>query len=78
MDVMRAYATLGVTPTATWDELRHAYHAALFGCHPDTGAGDVRALQSLTDAYHELSAVHPRARPDTPGAERRRHLDVYA
>lgn len=53
---IRAYATLGVDHTASQDEVKRAYRAQLQRYHPDTGAGDVRALQSVTSAYRTIRA----------------------
>ena len=82
MDVGRAYATLGVTDTATWGDLRRAYTARLRQCHPDTGRGDVQALQSVTDAYRELRGRLSHEGQSVPkhdeSATTGRHIDVYA
>lgn len=81
MDVGSALATLGVAETATWSDVRHAYRTRVQLYHPDTGAGDVQALQSVAAAYNELrdrlSRVEPVVRwPDAP-PETGRHIDVY-
>jgi DnaJ-class molecular chaperone len=81
MDVMRAYATLGVGPSASPADVRHAYRAQLQRCHPDTGAGNLRALESVTAAYHEIRSRQARtaaaqvagSKPPVGG-----HVDVYA
>ena len=80
MDVKQAYATLGVSPAASRVELRDAYRTALFRYHPDTGSGNVRALEAVTAAYHQLAQL----RPDPVGTAfavdptPRCHLDIYA
>jgi len=58
VDVTRAYATLGVSNAATWGDLRRAYRTQLRLHHPDTGAGNARALHTVTAAYQELRARH--------------------
>ena len=55
---IRAYATLGIDYTSSEAEVKRAYRAQLQRFHPDTGAGDVRALQSVTDAYRTLKAQY--------------------
>jgi DnaJ-class molecular chaperone len=55
---IRAYATLGVDYTASQEEVKRAYRAQLQRYHPDTGAGDVRALQSVKSAYRTLQAEY--------------------
>jgi DnaJ-domain-containing protein 1 len=55
---IRAYATLGLDYTASEDEVKRAYRAQLQRYHPDTGAGDVQALQSVRSAYHTLRAQY--------------------
>jgi DnaJ domain len=82
-DAIRAYATLGVDYTASKEELRRAYRAQLQRYHPDTGEGDVRALQSVTSAYQTLrgqykgsylsSAQWPNVRPPVG-----KLVDLYA
>jgi DnaJ-class molecular chaperone len=67
VDAIRAYATLGVADTASWADLRRAYREQLQLYHPDTGAGDVRALQSVTSAYRELRDARPTPTETVPG-----------
>lgn len=55
---IRAYATLGVDYTASELEVKRAYRAQLQRYHPDTGAGDVQALESVRSAYHTLKAQY--------------------
>lgn len=55
---IRAYATLGVDYTASETEVKRAYRAKLQRLHPDTGDGDVQALQSVRSAYHTLRAQY--------------------
>jgi DnaJ-class molecular chaperone len=55
---IRAYATLGVDYTASKEDLRRAYREQLQRHHPDTGIGDVRALESITSAYQTLRAQY--------------------
>jgi len=55
---IRAYATLGVDYTASESEVKRAYRDQLQRYHPDTGAGDVQALQSVKSAYQTLRAQY--------------------
>ncbi len=55
---IRSDATLGLDYTSSQDEVKRAYRAQLQRYHPDTGAGDVQALQSVTDAYRTLKAQY--------------------
>ena len=62
------YARLGAAPTATPDELRHAYHRLVKLWHPDRYAGAPDALRAraerrmrqLNEAYDTLSDPHAR------------------
>jgi DnaJ-class molecular chaperone len=82
VDVNRAYATLGVSDTATWADLRRAYRAHLQAYHPDTGPGNVRALQSVTAAYRKLRSAHVSPEPESRWPEEQppagRLVDLYA
>lgn len=80
---IRAYATLGVDYTASASEVKRAYRAQLQRYHPDTGAGDVEALQSVRSAYATLRAEYEgpyssSARWAELKAPAGRLIDVYA
>jgi len=52
------YDILGVAPNATAEEIRKAYHAVAFMCHPDrNGAAEEanRRMQEINEAYAVLS-----------------------
>jgi DnaJ-class molecular chaperone len=58
------YATLGVSPTATDDEVRHAYRRLALRWHPDRNAGDVAAgerFKEISEAYAVLIDARKRA-----------------
>ena len=57
-DAIRAYATLGIDYTASASDVKRAYRAQLQRYHPDTGAGDVQALESVRSAYQTLRAQY--------------------
>ncbi|KAJ8600150.1 hypothetical protein CTAYLR_008269 [Chrysophaeum taylorii] len=48
------YATLGVTPSATTEELRKAYHGLARQLHPDKG-GDAKKMAEVSRAFEILS-----------------------
>lgn len=60
------YAILGVQPTATKDEIKHAYRAAAKRWHPDRNKAPSAAesFRQATEAYHVLSDELARARYD--------------
>lgn len=73
IDLATARARLGVTPDASWDEVRRAYRRRVQATHPDraTGAADAavrtRATAELGLAYATLAAHHRQARADPVG-----------
>jgi curved DNA-binding protein len=79
VEVDRAYATLGLWPGASGDDLRHAYRDAVRRLHPDTGSGDVRAFTRVAEAYRTIESARPaRPRAVPPKDAPVRHVDVYA
>ncbi len=65
------YKILGVSPEASYEEIRSAFRALARELHPDTGegGGDVRRFQLVQEAWEVLSDPERRARYDR---ERRR------
>ena len=57
------YATLGVEPTATLDEIKRAYRRAAKHAHPDQG-GNTERMQALNAAKEVLFDAGRRARYD--------------
>lgn len=64
---MTHYATLGVSETATQDEIKKAYRRLAMQHHPDKG-GDTNKFQEIQSAYDAISDEQKRAQYD---AERR-------
>ncbi|MBI4434280.1 J domain-containing protein [Candidatus Uhrbacteria bacterium] len=61
------YAILGVGRDATSEELRRAYRAIAFTCHPDRNPGDTEAVakfKAASEAYQILSDPERRSRFD--------------
>ena len=59
------YATLGVTKTASADEIKRAYRKLASQHHPDKG-GDVKKFQEIEQAYRVLSDPAQRQQYDNP------------
>jgi DnaJ domain len=71
MDTLGAldpYAVLGVTPRASAEEVRRAYHARARRVHPDVDPAGVEAFRRLTAAYEILG--DPRRRRSYDAARR--------
>lgn len=58
------YDLLGVTRTATEDEIRSAYRTKAKLAHPDREGGNVRQMARLNEAYETLGNADRRARYD--------------
>ena len=61
------YAVLGVSPTATADEIKKAYRRLAKQSHPDTNPGDTKAAErfkSLSEAYTVLGDATKRREYD--------------
>ncbi|MFL5261177.1 MAG: J domain-containing protein, partial [Anaeromyxobacteraceae bacterium] len=68
MDRAVAYATLGVTPSATQSEIRSAYRRRAFHTHPDRAGGSAAAFQDVADAYRTIGDAADAAPQDpAPG-----------
>ena len=61
------YQTLGVSKTATADEIKRAYRKLASQHHPDKG-GDVAKFQEIEEAYRTLSDPQKRAEYDNPAS----------
>lgn len=66
------YATLGVTRTATPEEIKKAYRKKALECHPDRNQGNPKAeaeFKSVSEAYEVLSDENRRRIYDQYGEE---------
>jgi molecular chaperone DnaJ len=59
------YATLGVSKTATFDEIKRAFRKLASQHHPDKG-GDTQKFQAIQQAYATLGDEQKRAEYDNP------------
>lgn len=62
------YTTLGISNTASQDDIKHAYRKLASQHHPDKG-GDVKRFQEIEEAYRILSDPAQRAKYDNPQPE---------
>jgi DnaJ-class molecular chaperone len=62
---MDHYTTLGVSRTATQEEIKSAFRKLAMQHHPDRG-GDINKFQEISNAYEILSDVDKRSRYDNP------------
>lgn len=70
---MSAFAALGLSDSATIDEVRFAYHNKARELHPDLG-GDPAEFAALREAYAAcVNAVHARKCPTCHGTKKITH-----
>ncbi|HYC80031.1 MAG TPA: molecular chaperone DnaJ [Candidatus Binatia bacterium] len=62
------YQTLGVSKTATPEEIKKAYRRLAHEHHPDKGQGDPEKFKQINEAYQVLSDPDKRARYDQFGS----------
>lgn len=66
------YETLGVTRSASQDDIRRAFHKLAHQHHPDKSGGNTERFKEVNEAYQTLSDPEKRAHYDrfgsTPGA----------
>ena len=60
------YQTLGVSKTATPDEIKKAYRKLASKHHPDKNGGDTSKFQTIEEAYRILSDPQKRQEYDNP------------
>jgi DnaJ-domain-containing protein 1 len=58
-DMDLGYRMLGVSPSASWDEIERAYRRKAKLHHPDRG-GDEDAMRALNEAYEQLKRLRGR------------------
>lgn len=63
---MDYYNTLGVTNTATPDEIKKAYKKLAMKYHPDRNSGDDTQFKKIQEAYEVLSNPEKRKQYDNP------------
>jgi molecular chaperone DnaJ len=63
------YETLGVSRTASEDEIKKAFRKLAHKYHPDKGTGDEKKFKEINEAYQVLSNKEKRARYDHTGQD---------
>jgi len=72
------YAVLGVSKTATPEEIRRAYRRCSKSAHPDAEGGSAEAFAKLQHAYNILSDPERRERYDNTGDATEKAPDMTA
>ena len=62
------YQTLGISKTASQDEVKKAYRKLAHKYHPDKGTGDEAKFKDINEAYQVLSDDKKRSNYDTYGS----------
>ncbi|HDP33893.1 MAG TPA: J domain-containing protein [Candidatus Hydrogenedentes bacterium] len=55
-DVEVCFRLLGLSPSASWDEIERAYRSKAKIHHPDRG-GDEDAMRALNEAYNRIKKI---------------------
>lgn len=66
---MSLYDVLGVSSTATQDEIKKAYRKLAKEHHPDMGGGDQEDFVKVRKAYETLGSVSKRSKYDATGQQ---------
>lgn len=61
------YSTLGISKTASAEDIKKAYRKLAHQYHPDTGKGDAEKFKQVNEAYQVLSDPQKRAQYDQFG-----------
>src|SRR3990172_1801510 len=62
------YQTLGISKSATADEIKRAYRKLAHQHHPDKGGGDAEKFKEINEAYQVLSNPEKKAQFDQFGS----------
>lgn len=63
------YSTLGVSRSASEDDIKRAFRKLAHKYHPDKGTGDEKKFKEINEAYQVLSNKEKRARYDHTGQD---------
>src|SRR5882724_12013861 len=66
MSIMDYYEILGITKSASQDEIKKAFHKLAHKYHPDKG-GDEKKFKEINEAYQVLSDAQKRQQYDQFG-----------
>lgn len=56
--VLQAYAVLGLSPSATWDQVNAAHRSLLKEHHPDRHAGNETLIKNATDQSQKINEAY--------------------